>query len=333
MGSPTKALRAVVMPLVWCAAGLALLVAGAELIVRGGSDVATRLGISPLIIGLTIVSIGTSTPELAIGIEAALRGEGELAVGNIVGTNMVNILLILGLSALIRPLAIRSQTIRMDLPMIIVASLMLAGAARDGALSRAEGVLLTVSALAYTVLLLWVARRESRQLKEAFARELEGQSPPAAPNMLRSFVLLLVGIAVVVLGADWLVDGAVVLARLWGVSDAFIGLTVIAIGTSAPELVTTVVSTIRNTRDIAIGNLLGSSVYNILFILGITCLFPAAGIPVGPALIRTDIPLMTGVALLCVPVFVTGREVTRLEGALFVAAYAAYLAYLIATRT
>lgn len=317
-----------------CAAGLAGLVVGAELVVRGGSELAARLGIAPLVIGLTVVAIGTSAPELAVGIDAALREEGELAVGNVVGTNMVNILLILGLSALIRPLAIQLQTVRLDLPMMVAASLMLAVAAWDSRLTRTEGLVFTAAALAYTTLVLLIARRESQRIKAAYAGEFGTVgAPPRGSGVPLNLVLLIGGIAIVVIGAEWMVDGAVSLARLWGVSDAFIGLTIVAIGTSAPELVTTVVSTIRGTRDIAIGNLLGSSVYNILLILGVTCLVPAQVIPLGPTLTRIDIPLMTAVALFCVPVFVTGRQVTRLEGGLFVIAYAAYLTYVVVTRT
>lgn len=318
----------------WCAAGLALLIAGAELVVRSGIHVAARLGVPPLVVGLTIVAVGTSAPELAVGIDAALLGEGELAVGNIAGTNIVNILLILGLSAMLRPLEIRMQTIRLDLPVIVLASLMLAVMASDGILSRAEGIILTLSALGYTALILGAARRESLRVKAAFTREFAARPDPAhAPEMLHSLGLLAAGLLVIVAGAEWLVDGAVSLARQWGVSEAFIGLTIVAIGTSAPELVTTVVSTVRNARDIAIGNLLGSSVYNILLILGITCIVPSGGIAIAPALIRIDIPLMTAVAMACLPVFISGRQVTRVEGACFVSAYAAYLAYLITVRT
>lgn len=315
----------------WCAAGLALLIGGAELIVRGGTSVAARLGIPPLIVGLTIVAIGTSMPELAVGIDAALRGEGELAAGNIVGANMVNILLILGLSALIQPLAIRSQTIRMDLPIIVIAALMLQAAVWNGTLSRLEGIIFVLAALAYTLLLLRAALREPKG-KETDPGEVEAAPSVTEPlNMMRSFALLVGGMVIVIIGADWMVNGSITLARRWGVSDAFIGLTVVAIGTTAPELITTLVATFRGKRDLAIGNLLGSSIYNILFILGIICIV-AGGISVGPALVHVEIPLMIAVALVLVPVFASGRKVTRLEGALFVSAYAAFLAFLIITR-
>lgn len=314
------------------ALGLAALIVGAELLVRGGTAFAARIGVSPLLIGLTIVAIGTSAPELAIGIDAALQGKGALAVGNIAGTNAVNILLILGLSAALRPLAIRLQTLRLDLPVMVLAAAAMLAFSWDGRLTRTEGALLIAMGVLYTLAVILVARRESRSIKAEFAHEF-GRRRFVNQQTAIELVMLAGGIVAVVAGADWLVDGAVRLARLWGVSDAFIGLTIVAIGTSAPELVTTVVSTIRNERDIAIGNLIGSSVYNIFAILGATCLFPAEGIAVGPHLIRIDIPVMLLAAVACVPVFISGRTISRLEGAMFVAAYAAYLVYLVAVWT
>jgi cation:H+ antiporter len=320
--------------LAWCVVSLAVLVGGAEMIVRGGGKLAGRLGISPAIIGLTIVAIGTSTPELAVGIDAVLKGNGSLAVGNIAGTNIVNILLILGLSALIRPLALRGQTLRLDLPMMVISAFALVIAAWDGTLSRTEGIVLMAGALIYTVIIVRLARHESAAMKRRYRKELDiFYENHAAHGIFRNFMVLVAGIAIVVLGADRLVDAAVTLARLAHVSDAFIGLTIVAIGTSAPELVTTIVSTIKGERDIAIGNLLGSGIYNILAILGVTCLFSSAGVDVGPNLRQFDIPLMAAVTLICVPVFMSGRAISRQEGALFVAAYGAYLAYLIFTRT
>jgi len=320
-------------------AGLALLVVGAELLTRGGASYAASKGVPPLMIGLTIVAVGTSTPELAVGIDAALKGNGALAVGNIAGTNTVNILLIMGLSALLLPLTLQLQTLRNELPAMIFAALMLLFMSADGMLTRIEGALLVTSGLVYTWLILRAVRREGSLVREEFEAQY-GSGAGAAnavspqPNANRNALfMLLAGIAIIVGGADWFVEGTVELARLWGVSDAFIGLTVVAIGTSSPELVTTLVSTLHGQRDIAIGNLLGSSVYNIFIILGVTCLVPASGVPVPPELFRVDIPVMVGVTLVCAPVFVTGRRVSRLEGGLFVMAYAAYLAMLIIMRT
>lgn len=318
----------------WCVAGLAVMIGGAELMVRGGGQIATRLGISPVIIGLTIVAIGTSAPELAVGIDAVLHGNGDLAVGNIAGTNIVNILLILGLSAAMKPLALRPETIWLHLPMIVTASFMLLLMAWDGTLSRTDGGILVGTSLIYTATVVHVSLRE-RSANVSYAEGGADAAPVPAANgsMIPDMAALVAGIAIIVVAADWLVEGSIDLARIWGVSDEFIGLTVVAIGTSSPELVTTVVSTIRNQRDIAIGNLLGSSVYNILLILGVTCLVPSTPILVAQPLIAVDIPVMTAVALLCVPVFYTGREVSRLEGALFVSGYLAYLTYLVAAQT
>lgn len=317
----------------WLLLGLILLIGGAELIVRGGSRVAAYLGIRPIIIGLTIVSVGTSTPELAVGIEAALHDAGSLAVGNIAGTNIVNILLILGMSALLRPLALERLTLRFDLPVMTVAALAMLALSLDGTLTRLEGAVLVLSAVVYTGALVAWSRQESRQVRAEYRSEY-GVAPSrrAAGDVAYAALMLVGGIGTIVVGSDWLVTGAVDLARMLGVSDAFIGLTIVAVGTSSPELVTTVIGTLKNDRDIAIGNLLGSSIYNILAILGITCLVPAGGIDVGPNLIRVDIPVMTAVALVSIPVFVSGRRVTRAEGLFFVTAYAVYLGYLLLTR-
>lgn len=318
----------------WLALGLLALIAGAELITRGGVQVATRVGVPPIIIGLTIVALGTSTPELAVGIEAARRGSGSLAIANIAGTNIVNILLILGLSALLRPLALTMQTLRFDLPVMTLVAVALVVLALDGSLTRAEGIVMMVAALIYTVAIVRLTRRESFMTKIEFAREFRA-SRRLSPihEVLLNLAALIVGIAVVVIGSDWLVDGGVALARTMGISDAVIGLTIVAIGTSAPELVTTVIGTLRNDRDIAIGNLLGSSIYNILVILGLTCIVSPEALPVERHLALIDIPLMALVAIVCVPVFLSARRVSRLEGGMFVGAYVVYLTYLIVART
>lgn len=323
--------------LAWFAAGLAALIIGAEMLVRGGSRLAAALGIPPIIVGLTVVSIGTSMPELAVGVLAAAEGNGSLAVGNIAGTNTFNLLFILGLSALLRPLSMQMRTVRFDLPVMTGAALLLWLLAADGVLVRGDGAVLVTAAIVYSALVIHTSRRESRPVQDEFVGEYSddhGDAPPVSGRRRLTWdtALLVIGIAVVVIGAEWLVDGAVGIARDFGVSDAFIGLTVVAIGTSAPELVTTVISTIRNQRDIAVGNLLGSSIYNILLILGITALVPAHGLGLESDLVRVDIPVMVAVALACVPIFISGRRVSRLEGAAMVAAYVGYLAFLLLTQ-
>jgi cation:H+ antiporter len=320
------------LAIAWCVAGLVALVAGAELVVRAGSRVAARLGLSPLVIGLTVVAVGTSAPELAVGIEAALRDSGPLVVGNIAGTNTFNLLFILGLSAAVDPLAVHLHTVRLHLPAMIAAALALMVMAWDGTVSRLEGAALALAAVVYTVAVVRSSRRESRALREQLADDYRiprsAQRPGAAVG---DGATLVGGIALTVIGADWLVRGAVDLARRLDVSEALIGLTIVAVGTSAPELVTTAIGTLRRQRDIAIGNLVGSSAYNILGVLGVTgCVAPLA---VDAALLRIDLPVMTAVALVCLPVFVSGRRISRPEGALFVAAYVVYLTSLIATRT
>jgi cation:H+ antiporter len=323
------------MTVLMLVAGLVALIAGAELIVNFGTRLARRLGISPLIIGLTIVSIGTSAPELAVGIDAMSRGAGSLVLGNIAGTNMVNLLLILGLSASIRPIVLQKQTLRLDLPAMVFSSLLLVLLSLDGSLSTWDGVLLLAVAVAYTVWLLMTTRREASA--EALSEGVHHDGEPRRPGgsrllAARDLLLTGVGIAVVVLGADWLVTGAVEIAEAFGVSDTLIGLTVVAIGTSLPELATTLTATIRGARSIAVGNLIGSSTYNLTFILGASLLFGPAEVAVSQQLVALDLPLMLGVALLCVPVFLTGRRITRWEGVMFVGAYAAYLTYLVALR-
>jgi cation:H+ antiporter len=287
----------------WFVLGLAALIGGAELMVRGGSRLAGQLGVTPLVIGLTVVAVGTSAPELAVGVVAALRGSGSLAVGNIAGTNTVNLLFILGLSALLTPLALQMRTLRFDLPAMIAAAVADGdgmGRRPDRSRGRRPGRRCHRLHRSHRSL----DRRESRAARAEFEKEY-GTPPDDHPTrqVVSSLASLLVGIAAVV------------------------------IGTSSPELVTTVVATLRNNRDIAVGNLLGSSVYNILLILGVTCLVPPSGIHIDPDLIRVDIPVMTAATLVCVPVLWSGRRVTRLEGALFVGAYIAYLTYLVLART
>lgn len=317
-------------------AGLALLVIGAEALVRGASRLATLLHISPMVIGLTIVSLGTSAPELAVGIAAARQGNGGMAVGNIAGTNVLNLLFILGLSALIRPLPLHSQIFRLELPMILVAAGLMMGLGWDGSLSQMDGLLMLTGGVIYTSLLMHITRTASRGTKKEFREEYGADAIPVTHTTwgwrILYLVMLVGGIALTVFGANLLVDGAVKIARAVGVSDTIIGLTIVAMGTSAPELVTTLVATLRNDRDVAVGNLLGSSIYNILVILSITCLASPGGLPVERQLMMLDVPLMTLVAFGAVPVFWTGYRVSRLEGGAGVAIYLVYLMWLVFFR-
>lgn len=314
--------------------GLTLVVGGAELVLRGASKLASSLGVKPLIVGLTVVSIGTSTPELAVGITAAAEGRGSLAVGNIAGANIINILLVMGLSAIIKPLPLHLQTIKLDLPAMITAATALIVMAWDGTLSRLEGVVLVCGAIAYTITLARMTKRESGAVKEEFAEEygVSGRKARSARNRLIYLVALIAGIAATIKGADLLVNGAIRIAQFLGVSDAIIGLTIVAIGTTTPELVTTIVATLKDQRDVAIGNLLGSSSYNILAILGIVCITAPGGVHVGRDILFADLPFAAAVALVCVPVFKTDRLVSRWEGAFFVLSYIVYLTTLVMIR-
>ncbi|MEU4768789.1 calcium/sodium antiporter [Actinosynnema sp. NPDC023794] len=309
-------------------AGLAMLIAGAELVVRQGTALAARFGVSPLVVGMTVVSLGTSLPELAIGINAAGQGNAGLAVGNIVGTNLVNILLILGLSALIRPVVFERRTLRFDLPIMAGAAVLLLVLALDGSLTNTDGVWLCVYGAAYLGLMVVHTRRQAAASRGAPAATTSARARPVGPQVL----LLVAGLAVIVIGSEFLVDGAVRIARIWGASDTIIGLTVVAIGTSAPELVTTVVSTFRGDRSLALGNLLGSSVFNIALILGPTILAAPGPVPVPDDVLALDMVLMVATAVVCVPAFFTRRRLSRVEGGAFVAAYLVYTAWLLTTR-
>lgn len=318
------------------AAGLVVVLAGAEMVLQGASRIAARLRVPPILIGLTVVSVGTSVPELAVGITAVTEDKGPLAVGNIAGTNILNILFILGLSALIRPLPTRMLSVRLDVPVMIAAALALIAMAWDGRLDRTEGVVLLIGAVLYTVGLIRLSREENTALEQEFSREVAGMLPvqPASSWLFMCWNggLLATGMALTLFGADLLVNGASSMARAYGVSDAFIGLTVVAIGTSAPELATTLLATLKGDRDVAIGNLIGSSIYNILVILGLTMVAAPDGIEVGADVLRIDLPLAALVAIVCLPVFRSERRVSRREGAAFVAAYLAYLSLLLFVR-
>ncbi|WP_310389318.1 calcium/sodium antiporter [Roseateles sp.] len=308
--------------------GLIALVSGAELLVRGASKLALSAGISPLVVGLTVVSMGTSAPEVAVSIGAALDGLPDLAIGNVVGSNIFNVLFILGISALIVPLTVHAQVIRQEVPVMIGASLLLLAVAWDGRLSFNDGLLMMALFIAYTVLLVRQSRRESKETQAEFTEEM-----PAEANWDKHWgvqvLLIAVGLGLLVLGSNWLVGAAITVAKSLGVSDLVIGLTIVAAGTSMPEVATSIMAAIRGQRDIAIGNVVGSNIFNILGCLGLTALISPAGIPVAASVLNFDIWVMLAVALACLPVMLSGREIARWEGVVFIGYYIAYTAYLI----
>jgi cation:H+ antiporter len=285
--------------------------------------------VRPIVIGLTVVALGTSLPELAVGIDAVRQGSPGLAVGNIIGANLINILFVLGLSALIRPIAFERRTLRFDLPAMTAASLVLLLLALDGSLTRVEGVILGLGGAAYTAGIIWTSNRESAPVHADYASHSEQATSRSGRGLLLRALTMIAGIGLLLLGAEFLVEGSIEIARSLDVSEATIGLTVIALGTCSPELVTTVTSTIRGDRDIAIGNLLGSSVYNVAVILGITVMTAPAEVQIPDSVVAADLLVLAVAALITVPVLLTGQRISRLEGGAFVAAYLGYLVWLI----
>lgn len=310
-------------------AGLVLLVVGAEGLVRGSSRIAASLGITPLVIGLTIVAIGTSSPELAVSVMASLSGQSDIALGNVIGSNVFNVLFILGVSALIIPLVVHQQIIKMDVPILIGLSLLTWWMASDGNIQIWEGIVLILLGIAYTLLLIRMSKKEKKAIEKEYEEAFGNQPAKDKPGKIwMSLLFVAVGLAMLVLGSRWLVDGAVYIAKSLGVSDLVIGLTIIAAGTSLPEVATSIIAALRGERDIAVGNVVGSNLFNIFFILGIAAV-SGGGIEVAESAIRFDLPVMTVVAFACLPIFFTGSKLDRWEGAVFLLYYIAYTAYLI----
>ncbi|MEF8728851.1 MAG: calcium/sodium antiporter [Accumulibacter sp.] len=310
--------------------GLAALIAGAQVLVRGASKLALSFGISPLVVGLTVVAFGTSAPEFAVSLRSSFAGQVDIALGNVVGSNIFNVLFILGVSALITPLVVAPQLIRQEVPIMIGASLLVLALAFDGQVGRFDGGLLFGLLLAYTVFLVRQSRRESRETQEEYGEQAV-VSDSAGWDRHWGVQLLLIagGLALLVVGAGWLVDAAVSFARILGLSEAVIGLTIVAAGTSLPEVATSLVATWRGERDIAVGNVIGSNTFNLLGVLGLSAALAPAGLPVGAAMIAFDLPVMIAVALACLPIFFSGHLIARWEGALFLAYYVAYTAWLL----
>ncbi len=310
-------------------AGLALLVAGAELLVRGASRLALALGVSPLVIGLTVVAFGTSAPELVVSVGGALDGRAALALGNVVGSNVFNTLGILGVSALVGGLVVHQKLVRFDVPLVIGVSALVLLLALDGAVGRVEGGVLVAGIVAYTAWGVAVSRREQADVRAEYAAAV-GEAPPgSARRWWADLGLVAAGLGALALGARWLVDGAVTLAEVAGVSELVIGVTIVAVGTSLPELATSVLAAVRGQRDIAVGNVVGSNLFNLTAVLGGAALVSPGGVAVADAALRLDLPVMLAVAVACLPVFFTGYAIERWEGGLFVGLYLAYTTYVV----
>jgi len=315
------------MTIVLFVAGIVLLVWGADLLVRGAAHLAAAAGVSSLIIALTVVALGTSAPELAVSLRAALAGQADLTLGNIVGSNIANILLILGLAAVVAPLLVSPQLLRREVPMMIGVSLLLWLLAADGSISRFDGSVLLAMLVLFLGVTIWTNRRSTRPPNATAIPRLAAHQ--SRLSIGRNLALVIGGLILLVAGAQWLVDGAVTFARTLGVSELIIGLTVVAIGTSLPEIATSVLAGLRGERDIAVGNVVGSNILNILGVLGLTALLSPAPIAVPVGVLTFDMTVMVATAVACLPIFINGQMIARWEGGLFLAYYAAYTIYLI----
>ncbi|GAA4422045.1 calcium/sodium antiporter [Bremerella cremea] len=312
--------------------GLVALVIGGELLVRGASQLASLIGVSPLVIGLTVVAFGTSAPELAVSLKAGFAGNADIAVGNVIGSNIFNILLILGLSALVAPLAVNSQLIRLELPFMIGVSILVWVMGLNGNIGRIEGGLLFAGLAVYIVWSVVQSRRESKAIKEEFADEF-AKAPSSTAGTILQLVWIALGLVGLAFGSKWLVDGAVMIARQLGMSELLIGLTIVAAGTSLPEVVASVMASLKGERDIAVGNVVGSNLFNLMCVLGLTSVIMPDGVPVASSAIWQDMPIMIGASLLCLPIFFTARRIDRWEGGIFLGWYVLYTTYLVLKAT
>jgi cation:H+ antiporter len=305
------------------AAGIAILSYGADLFVRGASGVAERFGISPLVIGLVIVGFGTSTPELAVNVGAAVSGSTDIAIGNVVGSNIANVGVILGLAAVVAPLAVQLRIVRVELPIVIGISFLLWALASFGEIKRWEGAIMLAAFGAF----FWYLVKTSKDEPAVVQQEYTAENPPRGEGW-KSVAFIVVGLGGLMGGAHLAVEAAVGLARIIGLSELVIGLTIVAIGTSLPELASSVAAARRGHADIAIGNVLGSNIYNILFVLGATSVI--APLPTtAPTLMWLDIPVMIAFAVVLAPMMMMGLKITRWNGALLLSGYTAYVAYLL----
>jgi cation:H+ antiporter len=303
--------------------GLILLFIGAEALIRGSSALALRFGISPLVVGLTVVAFGTSSPELVVSINSSLKGNGGIALGNILGSNICNIALILGTSALIKPLIVQAQVVKREIPIMIGVSVLLFILSLNNEISRLEGFIFFAGIIVYIIISIYLSKKEKNS---EVKKEFEESIPNQGGNLWKSVLFVIAGLGLLAVGAKIFVDGAVAAAERMGVSQVVIGLTVVAIGTSLPELITSVVAAFKNEADIAIGNIVGSNVFNILSILGVTAIIsPVSTSDAG----LIDFSLMLLTAILLLPLSWSGYKLSRWEGGFFFAGYIVYMLYLL----
>lgn len=306
-------------------AGALMLLLGGELVVRGASKLALAAKLSPLFVGLTVVSFGTSAPELAVSMLTAWNGQADITLGNVVGSNLFNLLVILGFSAIVVPLQVSRQVVRFDVPVMVGAALLMIGFGYDGAISRIDGLILLAALVGYLAVSFVLGRRKF----SADEVEVSDSEAPAWKGILFNMALLSAGIGLLIGGCRLFVDASVVIASRAGMSEAMIGLTIVSVGTSLPELVTSVMASWKGQRSIAIGNAIGSTTLNVLIVLGMTTCVTPGSIPVSQDLIRQDMLVMLAACALTWPLLATGLRVSRMEGAVLVAAYVGYLGYLL----
>lgn len=305
------------IPTLWFIIGLIALIWGAEILVRSSSKLAASLGVSKLVIGLTVVAFGTSAPELAVGIEAGLMNQPDILMGNVIGSNLTNTLLILGLASLIIPLHVHKNLVRFDLPVMITATLILILLSLNNIITFWESILLVICLLIY----LYALVRYSGKSRLAEDELLEAGSP------WKNGLLSVAGLVLLIAGARWMVESATIFAVIAGVSELVIGLTIVAIGTSLPEIVTSILAAVRGEKDLAVGSIVGSNILNILSVIGISGLF-ISGIPVQDTLLEVEYLILLAVSVLCFPIFFTGLKINRIEGGILFSSYVQYLFYL-----
>lgn len=318
------------MTIVLFLTGLACLILGANLLVRGASRLGLALGISPLVVGLTIVAFGTSSPEMAVSIKAALSNHPDIIIGTCVGSSIFNILFILGLSSLISPLVVSQQLIWYEVPIMIGAHLLLLVLSLNGTIDRWDALILFTCIVIYTLYAIRMGRKESKKIADEYKRALPKKiAAIKLLPILGQSASVIVGLALCVMGAGWLLDSTIALARSFGISELVIAMTIVSAGTSFPEVATSVVAAIRGEKDIAIGNVVGSNIFNILGIIGAAGLLAPDGIIVAPSALRFDLPIAIAACIACLPIFFSGHKITRWEGILFLVYYITFVAYLI----
>ena len=318
-----------ILTFVYLIGGFILLVLGAEVLVRGAARLAARFGISPLIIGLTVVAFGTSAPEMAVSTQSAFMGQGDIAIGNVIGSNIFNVLVVLGLSALIIPLLVSRQLVRFDVPIMIGAGFLAWFLALDGSYSRLDGLILFTCIVVYTGYLIISSLKAFKPGQVSGDDEYSAEINPHRFASLINLAYIAAGLFLLVTGSNFLVSGAVTLAQALGLSELVIGLTIIAVGTSLPELATSLIAAWKGERDIAVGNIVGSNLFNLLAVLGLAGLVSPENIAVARSAIEFDFPVMMAVSVACLPIFFSGYRINRWEGAVFLGYYVAYTAYLI----